>query len=84
MNTVTVDAKTWEQLKAGGGGTIQVKVVGDHLVGRLPVDDLAERYRAATGEEMPTDEELDRIERDEPSYSVEQVMERLRRLTKCS
>ena len=83
MNTVTVDAKTWEQLKAGGG-TIQVKVVGDQLVGRLPVDDLAERYRAATGEEMPTDEELDRIQREEPSYSVEQVMERLRRLTKCS
>lgn len=84
MNTVTIDAKTWEHLKAGGGGTLRVKVEGDQLVGKLPLDDLAERYRAATGQEMPTDEELDRIEREEPSYTVEQVMERLRGLTKCS
>ena len=84
MNTVTVDAKTWEQLKAGGGGTLRVKVEGDQLVGQLPLDDLAERYRAATGEEMPTDEELDRIEREEPKVTTEQLMEHLRRLTKCS
>ena len=81
MSTIIVDAATRDLLLSGG----QVELRDES--GRL----LARSTRAGEGPpvpppgyeiigEWPSDEELDRIRREEPSYTVEQVMNRLRRL----
>ena len=82
MSTIMVDAATLDKLLAAGE-VIEFRDGSRAAVVRVTKAPDVQRLIERVGpENWPSDEELDRIEREEPSYTPEQVMERLRGLTK--
>jgi hypothetical protein len=94
MSTIVVDAALKDKLLAAGPGAemrdedgnllgeftpvVEVWDQSGNLVGRFPSSEGPAKY--VMEGQFSSDEELDRREREEPSYSAEQVQERLRRL----
>jgi len=80
MSTVVVDAAFREKLLAVGSGA-ELRDESGQLLGRFVAASPAELYEIE-GPEV-SDEELDRREREDPSFTADQVMERLRELRRC-
>jgi len=85
MSTVVIDAATRDKFLAAPGDVVEVRDEAGKLVGRLIVEGPPTPppgYEIVG--EWPSDEEIDRRLREEPSYTPEQVMDRLRRISDAS
>jgi hypothetical protein len=85
METVIVDAATRDKFLAAGS-RVEVRDETGKVIGRFEkaVDpERMEYLKQLVGpENWPSEEELDRIEREDRRYTPEEVMEHLRRLSK--
>ena len=74
MNTVVVDAATRDKLLAAGNGVVAVQDETGKLIGRFVVDGPPTPPTGYVIEgEWPSDEELDRREREGKRYSAAEV-----------
>jgi hypothetical protein len=81
MTTVVIDAATRDKLLAAGSGWVELRDEAGKLIGKVILNTPPTPPPGYVIEgEWPSDEELDRRERDCKRYSAAEVEERLRKL----